>query len=92
MIDYHVHTPLCNHAKGQMEAYVRKAADIGLQEICFLDHLTICETGKNLSMSVEEVPLYFKHIQALKKRYESIISVKAGLEIDFSPEHADFFS
>ena len=92
MIDYHVHTPLCNHADGEMEAYVRKAADIGLKEICFLDHLTICETGKNLSMSVEEVPSYFKHIQVLKKRYESIISVKAGLEIDFSPEHADLFT
>ena len=95
MIDYHVHTPLCNHAEGVMEAYVRKALEIGLKEICFLDHLTVAEyayqSGRKLSMTPEEVPLYFQAVQLLKQRYKGSIDVKVGLEIDFNPEHVNLF-
>lgn len=89
MIDYHVHTSLCKHAEGEMEAYVQKAVDVGLKEICFLDHLTLSEAGRALSMTPEEVPLYFQAVCDLKQRYQSVISVKAGLEIDFNPEYMD---
>ena len=41
MIDYHLHTLFCNHSTGGMERYIQNAIDLGLQEICFLDHLTI---------------------------------------------------
>ena len=52
MIDYHLHTPLCNHAQGELGAYILQAIKLGLKEICFLDHLTISECGKNLSMEL----------------------------------------
>jgi histidinol-phosphatase (PHP family) len=89
MIDYHIHTSLCNHAEGVMEAYIQKAVDIGLKEICFLDHLIISEPGNKLSMTPGEVPFYFQAIQLLKHKYRNIINVKAGLEVDFCPEHTD---
>lgn len=89
MIDYHVHTRLCNHAKGVMADYVEQAIAIGLDEICFLDHLTIQDQGKHLSMSPGEVPIYFQAVQTLKKKYEDSIDVKAGLEIDFSIDYID---
>lgn len=89
MIDYHVHTSLCNHAEGEMEAYVQKAVAVGLKEICFLDHLTLAEAGRALSMTPEEVPLYFQAVCDLKQRYQSLIHVKAGLEIDFDLEYID---
>lgn len=91
MIDYHVHTQLCNHAKGSMEAYIQKAIAIGLNEICFLDHLTMHKYGKRLSMSPEEVPFYFQAVQQLKHKYRGVIKVKAGLELDFAQEYTDFF-
>jgi len=90
MIDYHIHTSLCNHAEGVMEAYIQKAVDMGLKEICFLDHLIISEPGNKLSMTPGEVPFYFQAIQLLKHKYRNIINVKAGLEVDFCPEHIDF--
>ncbi|MBU2522305.1 MAG: histidinol-phosphatase [Proteobacteria bacterium] len=89
MIDYHVHTSLCNHAEGTMEAYIQKAVDIGLKEICFLDHLIIPEPANRLSMTPGEVSFYFQAIQLLKHKYRSVIDIKAGLEVDFNPEHAD---
>lgn len=88
-VDYHIHTILCNHARGSMEAYVRKAVSKGFNEICFLDHLTLTEPGHKLSMTPEEVPLYFNAVQMLKRRYTGVINIKAGLEIDFNPLHVD---
>jgi len=89
MIDYHVHTRFCNHAEGAMSGYIQRAIDMGLQEICFLDHLTLQDQGKELSMTPGEVPFYFHAVQTLKKAYENDIDVKAGLEIDFSEAHID---
>jgi histidinol-phosphatase (PHP family) len=89
MIDYHVHTALCNHAQGTMEAYVRRALALGLQEICFLDHLTLQAAGRDLAMDPGEVPFYFQAVQTLKRRYQGAIRVKVGLEVDFGPRDTD---
>ena len=89
MIDYHVHTRLCNHASGDMDAYIRKAIEIGIREICFLDHLTFPVKDRAQSMNPGEVPLYFQAVQFFKHRYQGKIDVKAGLEIDFHPEYTD---
>ncbi len=89
MIDYHVHTPLCNHAEGAMLAYVEKAVEIGLRDLCFLDHLTFPERENGQSMRPGEVALYFQAVQLLKYRYKGTINVKAGLEVDFNPAYID---
>ncbi len=81
MIDYHVHTSLCNHAEGGMEAYIRKAVDIGLKDICFLDHLTMQPAADNFSMAPGEVPFYFQALQRFKQQYKGTINVKIGLYI-----------
>lgn len=91
MLDYHIHTRLCNHADGTMQDYVRRAVSIGLQEICFLDHLTLADRGKNSSMALNEVGLYFQAAQNLKQAYSDRIAVKVGLETDFDRQHADCY-
>lgn len=87
MIDYHVHSLLCNHAEGPMTAYVEQAITMGLSEICFLDHLSFAPGASRHSMAVEEVPLYFHGIQRLKHLYHGLIDIKAGLEVDFDPAY-----
>jgi histidinol-phosphatase (PHP family) len=89
MIDYHVHTGLCNHATGSMEAYVRAAIAKGLDTICFLDHLTFQEAGRSSAMSLREVPMYVDAARRLARRYRERITVRVGLEVDFSPRHMD---
>lgn len=91
MIDYHLHTLFCNHATGGMERYIQSAIDLGLEEICFLDHLTIQKEDPGLSMTPLEVPYYFQAVQVLKQKYRNQISVKAGLEVDFNPNFIDIF-
>lgn len=85
-INYHVHTPLCNHATGSMPAFIRQAIAIGLSEICFLDHLTLTPVDRGLTMSLEEVPLYYHSARRLATRFRDDIQVKVGLEIDYHPD------
>ncbi|RJP84181.1 MAG: histidinol-phosphatase HisJ family protein [Desulfobacteraceae bacterium] len=89
MIDYHVHTSLCNHANGAMDQYIQNAVAAGLKEICFLDHLTLHKNGRAQSMSPDDVPFYFHAARQLAYEYKHQILVKVGLEVDFDPENAD---
>lgn len=86
MIDYHVHTPLCNHATGTMNQYIKRAMDAGLCEICFLEHLTLNEKGSALSMTPAQLPLYYHTVRRLSAKYRGRIRIRVGLEVDFSPE------
>ena len=87
MIDYHVHTHLCNHATGSMAQYVQAAVAKGLTSICFLDHLTLQAAGRHNAMRPRDVPLYVDAARRLARQYEDRISVRVGLEVDFSPRH-----
>jgi histidinol-phosphatase (PHP family) len=86
MIDYHIHTPLCNHAHGPMEDYVCQAIQKGIREICFLDHLILDGPGMKHSMTAKEVPLYVNSVARLRDRYRDQIVVRTGLEVDYLPE------
>lgn len=88
-INYHVHTPLCNHAAGTMPEYICRAISLGFSEICFLDHLTLNPADKGLTMRIEEVPLYFHSVRRLAQRYKDEIRVKVGLEIDYHPDFTE---
>lgn len=81
MIDYHVHTSLCNHAVGSMEPCVRAAVDKGLATIYFLDHLTFHEAGRAKAMFPGDVPMYLNAVRRLVSDYRERISVRVGLEI-----------
>lgn len=86
MFDYHIHTPLCNHAKGSMRNTVRHAVAKGIKEICFLDHLILDGPGMKNSMDRDELPLYMQAIALLRHEFRDKISIRAGLEVDFIPE------
>ena len=89
MIDYHIHTPFCNHAKGSMIEFIESSIDKGLKEICFLDHLILADNVEVPAMSLDEVELYFLSISELKRRYRKKIVIKSGLEVDFFEDKMD---
>ena len=82
--DYHMHTPLCGHAVGEPEEYVKQAIKVGLKEIGFSDHAPMVHTPiPGITMSLDELPLYHEMIEDIRKKYASKISVKIALESDF---------
>ncbi|MGD9898093.1 MAG: histidinol-phosphatase HisJ [Calditrichaceae bacterium] len=81
--DYHIHTKLCKHAEGEMEAYVERAIEKGLKEIAFTDHIPLPDQFDIAHrMSLQEIDLYLERIFELKNQYPEII-IKAGIEADY---------
>ena len=89
--DYHVHTNYSDDSMYPMNKVVEDAVVIGLDEICFTDHVDyeikpdwtdqvehIIRDGKPL-LNVD-YPKYFKEIKELQKKYKGSIVIKRGLE------------
>lgn len=82
--DYHMHTPLCKHATGPMEAYVERGIEIGLREIGFSDHNPLPNGyGANVRMEEAELDYYVKRVLELQYQYRGKIDVLLGLEMDY---------
>jgi len=82
--DYHMHTPLCQHAAGPMEAYIERAIELGLREVGFSDHNPLPNGwGANVRMKESELDYYVRRVTELQFEYRGRIDVKLGLEMDF---------
>ncbi len=87
MFDYHVHTPMCGHARGTMEESVQCALRKGFSEVGIADHLPLLYTDDpTLSMRPEDLPLYVDSVLGLKDRFRERIEVRLGIEADYYPE------
>jgi histidinol-phosphatase (PHP family) len=87
MIDYHVHTPFCRHARGTLEQYASRAVEAGLEEICFTPHVPLPRFprgGSDLRMEPEDLEAYFRGIEGLRARFPSL-RILAGVEADYYP-------
>jgi len=86
--DYHVHTKLCNHARGNVEDYVKQAIKINLGEIGISDHFPmnlLPEESHAFAMSINEFPEYLAECSSVKNRYKDEITVKIASEVDYTP-------
>lgn len=82
LVDYHVHTPMCGHAVGELEDYVKAAQARGLHEIGFSDHLIFHMDNRDYSMPLKQFPLYIKAVEAVQRRFPRY-QVKVGVEVDY---------
>ena len=40
LLDYHLHTVYCHHAVGTIDDYLRRAEELGMEEVCFTEHIS----------------------------------------------------
>jgi histidinol-phosphatase (PHP family) len=89
-VDGHVHTNLCNHARGEMEEYVLSAVSKGLRKLIFLEHL---EVGINYFESTwlteDDFDFYHKQGKHLQEKYRGTIEVGLGVEVGYNPPFLD---
>ena len=84
--DYHMHTPRCNHAVGDVLAYAQHAVDCGLREIGMSDHSPM-PNGFDAAwrMAWAELPDYLQEIEDAKQHMQGQLTIRVGLEADFHP-------
>lgn len=100
--NYHTHVAYCNHAVGNVEDYVKKAVELGFQEIGITDHAPILEEFMSpeeykanwceQNMKMDTVPVYLKDIEEAKRWYGNQIRILSGFESEFLPEQLPFYA
>jgi len=88
--DYHMHTPRCNHAVGEVREYAEMAVQRGLQEIGMSDHSPMPDAfDAAWRMDLSELPDYLQEVEAVRDAFSEKITVRVGLEADFHPGTED---
>ena len=88
--DYHMHTPLCNHATGEPTEYAAHALDIGLNEIGMSDHSPMPSLNfDDWHMSIDDLDLYVSNVEKARKDHPDL-AIRLSLEVDYLPGHEDW--
>ena len=92
LVDYHVHTARCGHARGAMERYVEHAIEAGLTELGFSDHLYMYwlladQRDPELGMAEWEHDFYIQDVERCRARYRQDITIRLATEADYIPGH-----
>jgi histidinol-phosphatase (PHP family) len=82
LTDYHVHTPLCHHAKGWPIDFARRATELGLAELGFADHNPMPEQFDSWRMSLADLPRYLDSVAEARAAFPAL-PIRLGLECDF---------
>jgi histidinol-phosphatase (PHP family) len=88
--DYHMHTPLCRHAKGEPTEYASRALAVGLDEIGFSDHAPFPQDDfDDWRMKLSELPLYLEGIRKAQRDHPGLV-IRCAMEVDYLPEAEDW--
>lgn len=90
--NYHTHTKRCGHASGEVENYIKRAIEGGIEYMGFSDHIPfIFPDGYESYYRVPflEVEEYFSEISALREKYKNKIDIKIGFEMEYYPKYFD---
>ncbi len=88
--DYHMHTPLCRHARGEPVDYARRAVELGFTEIGFSDHSPmIRDDFDNWRMRNDQLDEYAAKVRLAQKEFPQL-TIRLALEVDYLPGHEDW--
>ena len=87
-IDLHNHTTRCNHAKGSMESYIKKAIELGIDIYGFSEHAPM-DFDTYYRLKFEEMDNYVTDVIKLKEKYKDKIKILLGYEVDYLKGHMD---
>ena len=80
--DYHMHTPLCRHARGEPVEYAARALELGLPEIGFSDHSPVEHDDQDdWRMLAGELSEYVAKVQLARDTHPAL-PIRLGLEVD----------
>jgi len=82
IVDYHMHSILSD-GKDTYEEMIRVAIAKGLDEIGFSDH--VCLKPVEWAIQLVDIPVMTEQILDLKQKYEDVIKIRYGIELDYFP-------
>jgi histidinol-phosphatase (PHP family) len=88
--DYHMHTPLCRHARGEPVDYARRALEVGLTEIGFTDHSPMKRDDfDDWRMRNDQLDEYVEKVRKAQRDFPQL-TIRLALEVDYLPGHEEW--
>lgn len=86
--DYHIHSDFSTDSKTPMREYCERALSLGLEEICFTDHVDYDVVNAYTANQTVDYPAYFKAIEDIQAEYAGRLTIKAGMEFGVQVHNA----
>lgn len=101
LTDYHLHCEFSDDSSETMENQIKRAIELGLDEVCFTDHVdygikkdwiegNIQMRGDNYLANVD-YPKYFDKLHQMQQLYKDQLVIKQGLEFGIQTITVDNF-
>jgi len=88
--DYHMHTPLCRHARGEPVEYAGRALELGFKEIGFSDHAPMPQDNfDNWRMNADKLDEYVDNVRKVQQDFPQL-TIRLALEVDYLPGYEDW--
>lgn len=88
LYDMHMHTHFSGDSKTNPFSMAQKAFDIGLQGICFTDHLDF-DYKETPGLFDLDLPAYKKEIAEVQKQFDEKLDIGWGIELGLQPYLAE---
>ena len=88
--NYHTHTSWCRHAAGNAADYVARAVECGIKHMGFSEHSPfVFPDGHDSGYRIlpQETPQFIAEIEELRRKYQGIIDIKIGYELECYPKY-----
>lgn len=86
LADYHMHTNFSDDSALIMEDAVRKAIEIGLDEICFTEHINAVYNYHDC-----DCKKYLKELERCRELFKDRISIKFGMEFGLQSQLCKYY-
>ena len=86
--DYHMH-PTVLATPERFDQFVQQALKQNVGEICVIDHMPLSISKASDRLPAGSIGAYCAQVRELAKRYEGVIGIKCGIEIDYHPSVLD---
>ncbi|MBQ9574168.1 MAG: histidinol-phosphatase HisJ family protein [Synergistaceae bacterium] len=84
--DYHVHSYYSDDSNVPMERQLKKACSLGLDELCFTDHVDYGVGGDNINYA-----RYFSELDRMREKFSGKITVRSGLEFGVQSHRTRYY-
>ena len=88
LTDYHMH-PMIAQKPERFDEFAQRAIALGIEEICITDHMPLSISNAADRIPAGMVRQYCRNVREAVARYEGILSVKLGIEVDYHPDFLD---
>lgn len=86
--DYHLHSSFSDDSQTPMEDMIRRAVKLGLDEICFTEHV---DYGVKTVLNCD-YDAYFETLLLMREKYKNQTVIRAGIEFGVQPDTAEEFN